>query len=139
MGTRNYIGIEIGGTKLQIVVGTAQGQITARHRFNIDREQGALGIRRQIESALPSLIESTSIAAIGVGFGGPVNWRTGQIALSHQIEGWSEFPLGEWLSKLSGNIPCFVENDANVACLAETHCGAAKGTDPAFYLSLIHI
>lgn len=136
METRKFIGIEIGGTKLQIVIGTSTGDITTRHRFNIDRQKGASGIRQQIESTLPLLLESISISAIGVGFGGPLDWKTGQITQSHQIEGWSEFPLGSWLSGLCGGIPCFVENDANVACLAETHCGAARDADPAFYVTM---
>ena len=42
------------------------------------------------------------IAGIGVGFGGPVDWRTGRICRSHQIDGWEGFPLRDWLAERSG-------------------------------------
>ena len=71
----------------------------------------------------------------GVGFGGPVDWNTGRICRSHQIEGWSEFDLGGWLHQLTG-APVAVDNDANVAALGEAVRGAGKGFNPAFYVTL---
>src|SRR3954469_24204738 len=92
-----FLGLEIGGTKLQLVAGDAQGKIRDRRKLSVDRESGAGGIRVQIERSLPELIQQHKPAAIGVGFGGPVDWRMGRICRSHQIEGWSEFDLGGWL------------------------------------------
>ncbi len=89
--TTAYLGIEIGGTKLQIVTGNAAAKILERHRLTVDRARGASGIRQQIESTLAKILPHTQPAAVGVGFGGPVEWRTGKICLSHHIEGWSEF------------------------------------------------
>jgi len=129
------IGIEIGGTKLQIVVGTAEGQILARRRFVVDRASGGSGIRQQISSTLPELIMAHQPAAIGVGFGGPVDWRTGRIECSHQIEGWSGFPLGEWLRERTSLLTC-VDNDANVAALGEATHGAGKNFNPMFYITM---
>lgn len=129
-----FIGIEIGGTKLQIVVGDAVGNITARQRFTVDQARGAEGIRAQIAGAVPGL--AADATAIGIGFGGPTNWRTGEIVLSHHIPGWSEFPLGSWVSELAGGLPTFVDNDANVACLGEFHRGAGKDHDSVFYVTL---
>src|SRR2546423_1530222 len=100
---KRYLGIEIGGTKLQIVVGD-EASITARHRFEVDPAKGGAGIRHQIESALRPLIASAQPEAIGVGFGGPVDWKKGRICRSHQIEGWSDFELGDWLHRLSGRL-----------------------------------
>ena len=78
-----YLGIEIGGTKLQLVAGDAYGNIHERLRFSIAAESGAGGIREQIEKALPGLVQKHKPAAIGVGFGGPVDWKTGKICRSH--------------------------------------------------------
>jgi glucokinase len=127
--------IEIGGTKLQICVGTAHGHILERHRFDVDRAKGAAGVRAQIASCLPKLVERFRPAAIGVGYGGPVDWRTGRIWRSYALEGWIDFPLATWLSELSG-LPAYVENDANTAALGEATCGAGKGCDPVFYVTL---
>lgn len=132
---RNYLGIEIGGTKLQFVLGTDSGSILQRWRFSVDPAKGGTGIRQQIESALPEILSASALHGIGVGFGGPVDWRTGQVCCSHQIEGWSDFGLGPWLQSLS-LLPVRVDNDADVGALGEALHGAGRGLDPVFYATL---
>lgn len=130
-----FAGIEIGGTKLQLVTGDEKGAILERRKLTVEAGQGAPGIRRQIEAALPELLAGRKLDAIGVGFGGPVDWRTGRICRSHQIEGWSEFALAGWLRRL-GKAPVFVDNDANVAALGEARQGSGVGANPVFYVTL---
>jgi glucokinase len=132
---RSFIGIEIGGTKLQLVFGDETGKIAKRLRFSVTASAGGPGIREQIQNALPTLVKETKASAIGIGFGGPVDWRTGQICCSHQIEGWSEFPLQDWLQELSG-LPTRVDNDANVAAFGEALHGAGQGRRLVFYVTL---
>jgi glucokinase len=131
----NYFGIEIGGTKLQMVAGGADGRIHERHRLAVDRSRGAEGIREQIAGTLGRMLKGGKPAAVGVGFGGPVDWRTGRICRSHHIEGWSEFDLGGWLMERA-QAPVFVDNDANVAALGEAMHGAGAGANPVFYVTL---
>jgi glucokinase len=130
-----FLGIEIGGTKLQLVLGDNRARIKQRVRLHVTPAKGAKGIRSQISAAIPELIDVTTLRGVGVGFGGPVDWRTGKICRSHQIEGWSGFDLAKWLEKLTG-APVVVDNDANVAALGETRYGAGKGYDPVFYVTL---
>src|SRR5687768_9554548 len=94
---KSFLGIEIGGTKLQMVIGNEQGHIFERRRFVVDSSKGAGGIRSAIEAELPALISKGSPSAIGIGFGGPVDVQTGRVARSHQIEGWSDFSLRDWI------------------------------------------
>lgn len=126
------LGIEIGGTKLQLVLGE-NGRIKERRRLVVEPGLGAAGIRDQIQRTLPEF--GDNIRAVGVGFGGPVDWRTGKICRSHQIEGWSEFDLGGWLHELTRR-PVRVDNDANVASLGEARFGAGVGFNPVFYVTL---
>ena len=130
-----YLGIEIGGTKLQLVAGDAQGGILGRRRLTVDPARGGAGIREQIAATLPELVAEFQPRAIGVGFGGPVDGATGQICCSHQVAGWTDFPLGEWLRSRAG-LPVAVDNDANTAALGEAHRGAGVGCDPVFYVTL---
>ena len=132
---RAYLGIEIGGTKLQLVLGDEAGKILERRRLAVDSAEGAVGIRAQIQHTLPELMALAQVAAVGVGFGGPVAWRTGRICRSHQVEGWSEFDLRGWLHELAG-VPVFVDNDANVATLGEAKHGKGVGFNPVFYVTL---
>jgi glucokinase len=73
--------------------------------------------------------------AIGVGFGGPVDWRTGKICCSHQIAGWHDFELGAWLRELT-RLPVVVDNDANVAALGEALHGAGSGANPVCWINM---
>lgn len=132
---RHFLGIEIGGTKLQIVVGDESAAIVERRRFVVERSAGGEGIRRQLEDALAALVAQWKPAAIGAGFGGPMDWRTGRIARSHHIEGWSDFGLCAWLRSLTG-LPVHADNDANVAALGEAWRGAGAGSNPVFYVTL---
>lgn len=128
-----FAGIEIGGTKLQVVLGNREGVIVQRQRLAVDRARGAEGILAGIEATFTEW--AVQPAAVGVGFGGPVDWQTGRIATSHQVSGWSGFGLAGWLTERLG-CPAFVENDANVAALAEALLGAGKPYDNVFYITL---
>ncbi len=130
-----YLAIEIGGTKLQVAVGNSAGKILERHRFAVTPSAGGAGIRKQLKATLPALIKKQRPVSIGVGFGGPVDWKTGKICCSHQIEGWSDFPLQRWLEDLTG-IATRVDNDANVGALGEATRGAGVGFNPVFYVTL---
>lgn len=131
----NFLGIEIGGTKLQLVAADEALKPQKRFAFTVAKSEGAGGIRRRIESALKELLQEMKFAAIGVGFGGPVDWQTGKICCSHHIEGWSNFPIAEWLHSISG-AAVFVDNDGNVAALGEATQGAGVGFNPVFYVTL---
>ncbi len=130
----HFLAIEIGGTKLQVCAGTADGAIVARVRFAVDRAGGGEGIRAQIIGALPELITKWGPRAIGVGYGGPVDWKTGRIKCSHHIAGWDNFPLGDWLRE-GTSLPVFVENDANVAALGEAVHGAGRDANPVLWVN----
>jgi glucokinase len=129
------VAIEIGGTKLQLAVGTSAGEILDRQRFAVNPAAGAAGIREEIAAALPGIVAQWRPAAIGVGYGGPVDRRTGHVVKSHHVSGWEGFPLGEWLADIAG-LPVAVDNDANVAALGEALHGAGRGCDPVFYVTL---
>lgn len=135
MNERLYIGVEIGGTKVQVVLGNDHASIIDRRRFHVDRQAGAAGIRKQIAQAIDDYQHKHRISAVGIGFGGPVDWRTGKVCLSHHIEGWSEFDLTSWIRELA-RVPLVVDNDANTAALAEAVLGSGKNSNPVFYITL---
>src|ERR1700682_1396853 len=123
-----YIGIEIGGTKLQLGLGNGDGTLAALWRGTVTPSEGAEGIRRQIVQAVPELLAKAGLdrgrlKGIGIGFGGPGEDATRAVIKSHQIEGWDNFPLADWISQMLG-VPAALGNDADVAGLAEALFGA---------------
>ncbi len=134
MPSKTYLGIEIGGTKLQLVLGNEKAQILKRFRFVVDRNAGAEEIRQHIAKTLHHL-KTEKLSAIGVGYGGPIDRPTGTVLVSYQIEGWSGFPLKEWLGDLTG-VSTVVDNDANVAALGEVLHGAGRNYNNVLYITL---
>src|SRR5437588_8882470 len=135
-----YLGIEIGGTKLQLGVGPGDGTLAGLWRETVDVAAGPEGIRRQIVAAVPELlarsgVDHSHIGGVGIGFGGPVDDATHTVIKSHQIEGWDNFPLADWIGGLVG-LPAVLGNDADVAGLAEALFGAGKDVSPGFYITI---
>src|SRR5262245_19244546 len=135
-----FLGIEIGGTKLQLGVGHGDGTLVGSWRGTIDVGAGGEGIRRAIVAAVPSLlsgggIDRGALRGVGVGFGGPVDDATRSVIKSHQIVGWDKFPLASWLGSAL-ELPVALGNDADVAGLAEALFGAGQGLSPVFYMTI---
>lgn len=128
-----FLGIEIGGTKLQLGVGSGDGPpLAALERLDVAPARGAEGIRRQLEQAARPLIQRFGVTAVGFGFGGPVDSSAGRTIVSHQIEGWDSFPLADWGRQTFG-LPALVANDSDSAGLAEALFGAGRGHRMVFY------
>lgn len=128
------LGIEIGGTKLQLGVGQADGGVlTELQRREIDAAAGADAIRRSILEAAADLIDRHAPTALGIGFGGPVT--AGRTITSHQVDGWDDFPLADWAAKHLG-LPTVVGNDCDVAALAEATWGAGAGSHIVLYVTV---
>lgn len=135
-----YLGIEIGGTKLQLAMGPGDGTLSASWRGTVEPNDGAVGIRRQIQSAIPDLLRKSDMSIdgvrmAGVGFGGPVDDARGRVITSHQIAGWDGFPLADWLRETFG-VPAVIGNDADVAGLGEAMFGAGVGCSPLLYITI---
>jgi glucokinase len=135
------IGIEIGGTKLQVGVGTTNGKLLQPPvRRTVLREDGAQGILRDISSMVENALVSaecnlSDIHKIGIGFGGPLNIEQGVVLQSYQITGWDGFPLKKWAQEKWGK-PVIVQNDASTAALAEALHGSGREYSRIFYMTI---
>jgi glucokinase len=135
------IGIEIGGTKTQVGIGSADkgllpGGIVRRQ---VNRENGASGILQDIVSMVEEILVSShlglsDIRKIGIGFGGILDSARGVTLRSYQVDGWTNFSLKEWVEKQWGK-PVFIENDASTAGLAEYVLGNGRECSRLFYIT----
>jgi len=135
------IGIEIGGTKLQVGIGTTNGKLLQSPiRRTVVRADGAPGILRDISSMVKETLAGaectlSDIRKIGIGFGGPLNIAQGVVLKSYQIDGWDGFPLKQWAEETWGK-PVVVQNDASTAALAEALHGSGRGFSRIFYMTI---
>jgi glucokinase len=135
------LGVEIGGTKLQLALGRGDGKLAHVRRTTVDVPAGAKGILDQISRETDLLaalaeIRPTEIAAAGFGFGGPVDANRGVVIKSHHVAGWDGFDLAGWARKFLRVPVVSVQNDADTAALGEARHGAGQGKDPLLYVTI---
>jgi glucokinase len=135
------LGIEIGGTKLQLGLGPREGTLADLERLRVVPERGAEGICAQIEGGVDALLARNAaslsdVAAIGVGFGGPVDVDRGVVTVSNQIAGWAGFPLADWLGRTFKVPRVALQNDADTAALGEARFGAGVDRSPVLYVTI---
>ncbi|WP_435748877.1 ROK family protein [Microbacterium sp. PMB16] len=119
------IGIDVGGTKTDLVVLGADGREVAR--LHAPTVPGADPLIRHLTSMIDAVSTTFHgrIAGIGIGIPGLVDWSTGHVAhaVNLQIE---DLPLGALLSAEWG-VPVVVDNDVNAAALGLATLNADSG------------
>ena len=131
---KQYIGVEIGGTKQQLAAFDENGVLLERISERIPLPNGAVDIRNWIRAQLPRLINDQTVG-IGVGFGGILDSRTGVSFASVHVEGWDQFPLKQWFEQTFG-LPTTVVNDTVCGGYAEVLFGTGRDVDYFFYTNI---
>lgn len=134
------IGVDLGGTNVKTAMVSWDKQVLAKDSRPTNAEGGPDAVMDAIESSVRDLLNqsdlrSEDVMAVGIGAPGPMDWRSGVVFSPPNLPGWKDVPLGEMMEKRLG-VPCFVENDANVACYGEFWLGAGQGTENMALLTL---
>lgn len=72
---------------------------------------------------------------IGIGCPGPLDFAGGRILNPPNLPGWEGFPVAEFFRERCGH-RCLLNNDANVAGLAEARVGAGAGFASVVYMTV---
>jgi len=134
------VGLDIGGTKTAVVVGTYDGKIlhrlsfptAARKGFESSFDRTCTNARRALAWAGKKRIQ---IKAISVSIGGPLDIEKGIIYSPPNLPDWNEIHLKETLQR-ELYLPAFIEHDGNAGALAEYFFGAGKGYRNIVFLTL---
>ncbi len=138
--TELVIGLDVGGTRMSGALMNRDGEVLRLIRVGTDPNAGAEGGFAQIWQMAQDLIRYAQeaggrVASIGIGFGGPVNFETGTVYLSHHVAGWENFPLARRLFEHAA-LPVAVDNDANAGTLGEWRFGAGRGGGDIVYINI---
>jgi len=127
-------GIELGGTKTVVAIGTAKGAILEQCRFPTEAPAETLAY------AVDWLRERGTPASIGIGAFGPVGIVPGRENYGSILEttkaGWSRFSLIEPLSTAFPQCKLVLETDVNAAAFGEAKIGVAAGLDDVAYITI---
>ncbi|HEY0397922.1 MAG TPA: ROK family protein, partial [Acidimicrobiia bacterium] len=117
-------GVDIGGTKLLAVAATEKGEIVAERRQpTADGPEAVLAAITAVVAEL--LADQPDIAAVGVGLPGLVD-LAGVVHYAPNLPGFVGVAAQARLAAVCP-VPVVVDNDANVAALAEVLHGAGRG------------
>ena len=131
-----YIGVEIGGTKQQLCVADKTGKIIKLITGRFPIPNGAADILKYIKENMHKLLkEFPEVKAIGVGFGGPIETKTGKVLLSVQVKGWQNFELKTWFER-EFSLPATVVNDTVAGGYAELILGSGKNCNNFYYTNI---
>jgi glucokinase len=128
-------GVDLGGTNLRTAIADDQGRILHTVKTETQAAQGAACVLRRVADAIRKLPGWEDAKGIGMGIPGGVSNDGETTLLASNLVGFNGFPARSCLSSLTGK-PVAMENDANVACLAEALLGAGQGMNTVVYATL---
>ena len=130
------LAFDFGGTKHTAgLIGRGETEFRARQQVTSPPDaDGDYDIRTMLRMG-HELLGDARPAAVGVSFGGPVDYATGTVKLSHHIPGWENRPLRQIIEAEFG-APTNVDNDANVAAVGEHRFGAGRGCSSLLYITV---
>ena len=127
------IAVDIGGTHIRVAAYEPNNIDPIAHQRT--RSLGnAPGVFDRLVQAIQAIWQK-DVSAIGIASPGPLDPHTGTILATPNIPEWQNFPLTPSLSKHFG-VPVFLDNDANLAGLAEWQFGAGQGHADLVYLTI---
>ncbi len=119
--SRPAIGLDVGGTKIAGAVVDPTGAVLMELVEPTPEESDAEAVTAVLLSLIERLRAEHDVAAIGVGAAGIVEWPVGRLLWAPN-NAYHDWPVREQLEKAT-NLPVVVDNDANVAALAEARLG----------------
>lgn len=125
------VGVDLGGTHMQIGVVDGSDRIMGRAKRMTDAEQGRDAVIGRISEAIDEAcagagVKPSELAGIGVGAPGAID-AAKEVVLEAPNLRWNNVRLAERLSAAVGGRPVLLENDVNVAVYGENRLGAGGG------------
>ena len=118
------LGIDIGGTNTRVALVDEQYNILNRIQFSTDADNP----ENTLEKIKETIIKFGNYDIVGIGMScpGPLDLIHGKVLMTPNLhEKWWHYPIVAKLTEVTG-LKTYLENDANLACLAEACVGQGK-------------
>ena len=132
---KTYIGIDLGGTNVRVAKVTADGIVLAQEKSPSYALEGPEKVMENIKSLIRKIPNYQECSGIGIGVPGPCDTINGKMVMSTNLKDFADYPLASEITE-EFNIPTYIDNDANVAGLAEALVGAGKGLPVVYYVTM---
>jgi predicted NBD/HSP70 family sugar kinase len=134
------VGIEFGERRLRLVACDRAHQVLGEGSAEVPDGYDARHGMDQAAALLDDVLDRAGIdprELIGVGLGlpGPIHLSTGKVGLSAILPEWVGLEVADEVGRRLG-VAVHVDNDANLAALAEFRWGAGRGYDTLVYVKV---
>ncbi|WP_225993082.1 ROK family transcriptional regulator [Actinomadura rudentiformis] len=131
------LGMEIESHRARIFVADLDGEVVGGHSVELDVDweppERLAAVRAAVKTCLARAgIERSALWAVAAGTPGVIA-PDGTVAICTVVPGWQGLHLARELGR-SFSCPVYVENDANLATVAERWRGVAKDVDDVIYV-----
>jgi glucokinase len=122
------LGIDLGGTKINVGLVDVNGHILSKHYSLIEPFMQPSKVLSEILNGIDVCLSVTGQEADSVGIGIAAQVDLEGVVQSSPNLGWKNFPLKKKLEE-NLNLPVFVTNDVRAATWGERYFGAGRGID----------
>ncbi len=135
------LGVDLGGTNIAVGIVDENYKLVHKDSVPTEAQRAPEAIVDDIAMLCRRVLDDKGIAlsevgGIGIAAPGTINSRDGYVEYANNLP-FKHFPIVALLKeRIGGDIPVFVENDANAAAWGEAVAGAAKGTANSVMITL---
>ncbi len=135
-----YIGVDLGGTNVRALLVDEKGNTYSEVKESTEKENGPDYVCSKIIRMIRTLDYTDcngfeNVEGIGIDVPGPVDTVKGVMIMASNLPGFEDYPIVDKL-KEQFHKPVFLDNDANVAGLAEALLGAGKGYPTVYFVTV---
>lgn len=132
------IGLDVGATKIAAALVARDGRVVASSKAPTGVREGNREVLDRIAVQANALAEAGEGRLKGIGIGTPGQVISDQGIVQNAVNmGWERVNLVEEIrSRLTVDLPVWIQKDANASALGEYYYGAARGCEDFIYLSV---
>lgn len=131
---KKYLGIDLGGTNVRVAKINEAGEILQVVKGPSYGLESADKIINNLIDLIKQIDNLDEVDSIGLGVPGPVDQKHGWMNMASNMPALGKYPIVSKLEEVFG-LPVAMDNDANVACLAEAYFGQGKDKDIVIYVT----
>lgn len=135
------VGVDVGGTKIAYGLFDENNQLVLRHKSKTNADAFPDELVDTITADIDGLLEKAgaprkALKGIGLGFPSYVEFDKGEVLFTTNMPNIHNFAAVEAFTKRFPDTQVLVDNDTNLAVIAEHKYGAARGFKHVVYTSL---
>ena len=133
------LGADLGGTRLKVGLFRENGTVVKEENVAAQVDRGVDHVLHRMVTVFENIIRVAGngmpVEGVGLGIAGLIDGWNGIVREAPNLPGWRDIPVKHYLENRL-QIPVIMDNDANVAALAEFCFGAGQGVNSMMMVTL---